>query len=41
MAVAPEAELVRVITGQLLYRQQLIQSQDGTSVLVLDPLPFQ
>src|SRR5205085_10463490 len=41
MEVAPEAELVSVITGQALFRQQLVQTQDGGSVLVLDPVPPQ
>ena len=37
MASAPEAELVSVITGQAMFTQQLIQGQDGSSVLVLNP----
>jgi hypothetical protein len=41
MEVAPEAELVSVITGQALFRQQLVQTQDGGNVLVLDPVPPQ
>lgn len=41
MQSAPEAELVSVITGQGLFQHQLIQAQDGSSVLVLDPLPPQ
>jgi hypothetical protein len=41
MAAAPEAELVSVITGQGLFKQKLVQTQDGSSVLVLDPLPPQ
>ncbi len=41
MTAAPEAELVSVITGQGLFKQQLVQTQDGSSVLVLDPLPPQ
>lgn len=41
MSNAPEAELVSVITGQALFTQQLIQSQDGSSVLVLEPQPSQ
>jgi hypothetical protein len=41
MPTAPEAELVSVLTGQALFRQQLIQSQGGSNVLVLDPLPPQ
>jgi hypothetical protein len=41
MPNAPEAELVSVVTGQALFTQQLIQSQDGSSVLVLNPQPAQ
>lgn len=41
MDAAPEAELVSVVTSQALFKQQLVQAQDGTSVLVLDPLPPQ
>jgi hypothetical protein len=41
MAAAPEAELVSVLTGQSLYQQHLVQAQDGSSVLVLDPVPPQ
>lgn len=41
MSSAPEAELVSVITGQALFQHQIIQAQDGSSVLVLDPLPPQ
>lgn len=41
MPSAPEAELVSVITGQALFTQQLIQAQDGSSVLVLNPAPAQ
>ncbi len=38
---APEAELVSVVTAQALFKQQMIQAQDGSNVLVLDPLPPQ
>ena len=38
---APESELVSVITGQALFRQQIVSSQTGGNVLVLDPLPPQ
>lgn len=38
---APEAELVSVVTSQALFKQQLVQAQDGSSVLVLDQLPAQ
>jgi hypothetical protein len=41
MPNAPEAELVSVVTGQALFTQQLIQDQDGSSVLVLSPEPAQ
>jgi hypothetical protein len=41
MQGAPEAELVDVITGQGLFSHQLVQSQDGSSVLVLNPQPPQ
>lgn len=38
---APEAELVSVLTGQALFTQRTVQAQDGSSVLVLDPIPPQ
>jgi len=41
MPDAPEAELVSVITGQALFQHQLVQAQDGSSVLVLSPEPPQ
>ena len=41
MPAAPEAALVRVITGQTLFTQRTVQAQDGSNVLVLDPLPPQ
>ena len=41
MTSAPEAALVRVITGQTLFSQRIVQAQDGSNVLVLDPLPAQ
>ena len=41
IAAAPEAELVSVLTAQALFKQQVIQAQDGSNVLVLDPLPPQ
>ncbi len=41
IAEAPEAELVSVVTAQALFKQQMIQAQDGSNVLVLDPLPPQ
>lgn len=41
IAGAPEAELVSVLTAQALFKQQVIQAQDGSNVLVLDPLPPQ
>jgi hypothetical protein len=41
MDKAPEAELVSVITGTALFKQQRVQSQDGSNVLVLSPEPAQ
>jgi hypothetical protein len=41
MPGAPEAELVSVLTGESLFAQQRIQSQDGSNVLVLSPVPPQ
>ncbi len=41
MANAPEAELVNVIAAQALFQQQLVQTQDGSAVLVLNPAPPQ
>jgi hypothetical protein len=41
MSGAPEAELVSVVTGQALFTQQLVKAQDGSSVLVLNPVPPQ
>ncbi len=41
MPLAPEAELVSVLTGQTLFQQSTVQTQDGSSVMVLDPLPPQ
>jgi hypothetical protein len=41
MSSAPEAELVSVLTGQTLFQQRTVQAQDGSDVLVLDPLPPQ
>ncbi len=41
MPNSPEAELVSVITAQSLFRQQVVQAQDGSNVIVLDPLPPQ
>ena len=41
MDLAPEAELVSVVTAQGLFSQQSVQAQDGSNVLVLDPLPPQ
>jgi hypothetical protein len=41
MSAAPEAELISVLTGQTLFKQRMLQAQDGSQVLVLDPLPPQ
>lgn len=38
MATAPEAALVSVLTGQGLFSEQLQQAQDGSNLIVLDPL---
>ncbi len=41
MLTAPEAELVNVIASQALFQQQLVQTQDGSAVIVLNPVPPQ
>jgi hypothetical protein len=41
MANAPEAELVSVITAHGLFAEQTEQSQDGSTVIALSPLPPQ
>jgi hypothetical protein len=41
MTNAPEAELVSVLTSQTLFQQSTVQTQDGSSVMVLNPLPPQ
>jgi hypothetical protein len=41
MPSEPDAELVSVVTGQGLFSQQMVQTQDGTNVIVLNPLPPQ
>lgn len=41
MQSAPEAELVNVIASQALFQQQLVQAQDGSTVVVLSPVPPQ
>jgi hypothetical protein len=41
MVNAPEAELVNVIASQALFAQQLVQTQDGSAVIVLNPVPPQ
>jgi hypothetical protein len=41
MATAPEAPLVSALTGQGLFSEQLQQAQDGSNLIVLDPLPPQ
>jgi hypothetical protein len=38
---APEAGLVEQITARGLFSQNLVQAQDGTNLIVLDPLPPQ
>jgi hypothetical protein len=41
MAKAPEADLVAQATARGLFSEQLQQAQDGSSVMVLAPLPAQ
>jgi hypothetical protein len=41
MLSAPEAELVNVIAAQALFQQQVVQTQDGSTVLVLKAVPPQ
>ena len=39
MPKAPEAGLVDQVTARGLFSEQLQQAQDGSSLIVLDPLP--
>ena len=41
MAKAPEAGLVDQLTAHGLFSEQLQQAQDGSNLIVLDPLPPQ
>jgi hypothetical protein len=41
MPSAPEAELVSVITAHGLFQERTEQGQDGSSVIVLSPMPPQ
>ena len=41
MARAPEAGLVEQVTGRGMFSERLQQAQDGSNLLVLDPLPTQ
>jgi hypothetical protein len=41
MRTAPEAELVSLITGHGLFQQQVEQGQDGSTLIVLNPMPPQ
>ena len=41
ISTAPEAGLVDQITARGLFSEQLQQAQDGTNLIVLDPLPPQ
>ncbi|HET9104961.1 MAG TPA: hypothetical protein VFN55_16540 [Solirubrobacteraceae bacterium] len=41
MAKAPEAPLVEQVTGRGMFSEQLQQAQDGSNLIVLDPLPPQ
>ena len=38
---APEAELVSIITAHGLFSERTEQGQDGSTVIVLSPLPPQ
>ena len=41
MSSAPEAGLVQQVTARGLFSEQVQQAQDGSSLIVLDPLPPQ
>jgi hypothetical protein len=41
MQSAPEAELVNVIASQALFQQQLVQAQNGSTVVILSQVPPQ
>jgi hypothetical protein len=41
MSAAPEAQLVSEVTSRGLFSEQLQQAQDGSSLILLDPLPAQ
>ncbi len=41
MATAPEAGLVDQITARGLFSEKMVQAQDGSNLIVLDPLPPQ
>ena len=41
MQNAPEAELVSIITAHGLFSERTEQGQDGSTVIVLSPLPPQ
>ena len=41
MTKAPEAPLVEQVTGRGMFSEQLQQAQDGSNLIVLDPLPPQ
>ena len=41
MQNAPEAELVSIITAHGLFSERTEQAQDGSTVIVLSPLPPQ
>ena len=41
MPSAPEAGLVDQVTARGLFSEQLQQAQDGSRLIVLDPLPAQ
>ncbi|MGH2857142.1 MAG: hypothetical protein ACRDMJ_06620 [Solirubrobacteraceae bacterium] len=41
MPKAPEAGLVNQVTARWLFSERLQQTQDGSSLIILDPLPPQ
>jgi hypothetical protein len=41
MGSAPEAGLVDQITARGLFSEKMVQAQDGSNLIVLDPLPPQ
>jgi hypothetical protein len=41
MAIAPEAPLVEQVTARAMFSEQLQQAQDGSNLMVLNPIPAQ